>query len=258
MKTYKLGNKIKCIIRSTSAGFIGSQEMELGNQPYTVLKDIEASLVFEDNTSNAKSVFNKLTYSEDSLREITISNVELNDKILNLIFSKNEEKRCSTVENITIDHQQFQISTDVDEIFEVFVYNCNGELIAATDRLSLDDGSAGKITLSHSTFRHYWPERHLDLTEEALVFFDYKGRHGFNLTREYDWRNQEEYRYNSQYLTLDLIIEGNEDDTFNTSHIHIDRCALKVDKNMYFNRSINTVDLRFVVINDSENYITLN
>ena len=258
MKTYKLGNKIKCIIRSSSAGFIGSQEMELGNQPYTILKDVEASLVFEDSTSNVKTNFNKLAYSEDSLKEITISNVELNDKILNLIFSKNEEKRCSTVENITIDHKQFQISTNVDEIFEVFVYNYEGKLIAATDKINLTDSSASKITLNNTTFKHYWPERHLDIIEEGLVFFDYKGHHGFNLTREYDWRTQEDYRYRSQYLTLDLIIEGNEDDTFNTSHIHIDRCALKVDKNMYFNRSINSVDLRFVIINDSENYITLN
>ena len=92
MKTYKLGNKIKCIIRSFSAGKIGDQEMIFGNQPYTVLKDVEASLSFSDNTHNSKTSFVELAHNKDSLQEITFSNVELNDKILNLIFSKNKDK----------------------------------------------------------------------------------------------------------------------------------------------------------------------
>ena len=40
MKTYKIGNKVKCIIRSYSSGYIGETRMEYDNQPYTVLQDI--------------------------------------------------------------------------------------------------------------------------------------------------------------------------------------------------------------------------
>ena len=59
------------------------------------------------------------------------------------------------------------------------------------------------------------------------------------------------------YLTLDLIITGNADDELNASYIHINKCAIFVDKNMYFNNSLNAVDLKFKVINDGESYITL-
>ena len=237
MKTYKLGNKTKCIIRSFAAGRIGTQEMQYANQPYTVLKDVEASLTFTDRTGETKTSFVELSHNKDSLQEITISNVEINDKILNLIFSKNEDKPCSTMENVLIDHQTFQISTDTNKIYQVFIYNCDGELIAATGSLDLPNGSAEIITLSRSNFEFYDPRKHLGLTEDALVFYTYEGESSFKFNREDD-----------QYLTLDLILEGNADDDLNTSYIHINKCALKVNKNMYFNRSLNAVDLKFMIL----------
>ena len=244
MKTYKLGNKIKCIIRSFSAGKIGDQEMIFGNQPYTVLKDVEASLSFSDNTHNSKTSFVELAHNKDSLQEITFSNVELNDKILNLIFSKNEDKPCSTMENVNTIYQQFQISTDVEKIYQVFVYNCDGELLAATGEINLPNGSSEYINFKD--FDYYQPTKHTGLEEDALVFYTYEGSNSFKLKNE-----------NSQYLTLDLILEGNKDDELNKSYIHINKCELKVNKNMYFNRSLNAVDLKFIVINDDESYITL-
>ena len=244
MKTYKLGNKIKCIIRSCAAGKIGEQEMQYGNQPYTVLKDVEASFTFAEKNKTSKSTFNELQFSQDSLQEVTISNVELNDKILNLIFSKNEDKPCSIMENVNTIYQQFQISTDVDKIYQVFVYNCDGELLAATGEVDLPNGSSEYINLKN--FDYYQPTRHTGLEEDILVFYTYEGSNSFKLNNE-----------SSQYLTLDLILEGNKDDELNKSYIHINRCELKVNKNMYFNRSLNAVDLKFIVINDDESYITL-
>ena len=244
MKTYKLGNKIQCIIRSFSAGKIGDHEMIFGNQPYTVLKDVEASLSFFDNTHSYKTSFVELAHNKDSLQEITISNVELSDKILSLIFSKNEDKLCSTVENVNTIYQQFQISTDVDKIYQVFVYNCNGELLAATGEVTLPNGSSEYINFKE--FDYYEPTKHTDLEEDILVFYSYEGSNSFKLCNE-----------SSQYLTLDLILEGNKDDELNKSYIHINKCELKVNKNMYFNRSLNAVDLKFIVISDNESYITL-
>ena len=227
MKTYKLGNKTKCIIRSFSAGRIGEQEMQYDNQPYTVLKDVEASLTFVDKNVSSKSTFVDLSYNIDSLQEINISNVELNDKILNLIFSKNEDKLCSTMINCVAENNKIYITSPTDEIYQVFIYDVDGNLEQAYGVLNN-------------------MEVEVNRNEDYLVFFTYKGEKSFKINRS-----------ESLYLTLDLILEGNADNEINTSFIHINKCALKVNKNMYFNRSLNAVDLKFVVIDDNESYITL-
>lgn len=227
MKTYKLGNKTKCIIRSFSAGRIGEQEMQYDNQPYTVLKDVEASLTFVDKNISSKSTFVDLSYNIDSLQEINISNVELNDKILNLIFSKNEDKLCSTMINCVAENNKIYITSPTDEIYQVFIYDVDGNLEQAYGILNN-------------------MEVEVKRNEDYLVFFTYVGEKSFKINRS-----------ESLYLTLDLILEGNADDEINTSFIHINKCALKVNKNMYFNRSLNAVDLKFVIIDDNESYITL-
>ena len=227
MKTYKLGNKTKCIIRSFSAGRIGEQEIKYDNQPYTVLKDVEASLTFVDKNISSKSTFVDLSYNIDSLQEINISNVELNDKILNLIFSKNEDKLCSTMINCVAENNKIYITSPTDEIYQVFIYDVDGNLEQAYGVLNN-------------------MEVEVKRNEDYLVFFTYTGEKSFKINRS-----------ESLYLTLDLILEGNADDEINTSFIHINKCALKVNKNMYFNRSLNAVDLKFIVIDDNESYITL-
>ena len=227
MKTYKLGNKTKCIIRSFSAGRIGEQEMQYDNQPYTVLKDVEASLTFVDKNISSKSTFVDLSYNIDSLQEINISNVELNDKILNLIFSKNEDKLCSTMINCIAENNKIYITSPTDEIYQVFIYDVDGNLEQAYGVLNNMEVAVQR-------------------NEDYLVFFTYVGEKSFKINRS-----------ESLYLTLDLILEGNADDEINTSFIHINKCALKVNKNMYFNRSLNAIDLKFVVIDDNESYITL-
>ena len=227
MKTYKLVNKIQCIIRSFSAGKIGEQEMKYDNQPYTVLKDVEASLTFVDKNISSKTTFVDLSYNIDSLQEINISNVELNDKILNLIFSKNEDKLCSTMINCVAENNKIYITSPTDEIYQVFIYDVDGNLEQAYGVLNNMEVAVQR-------------------NEDYLVFFTYVGEKSFKINRS-----------ESLYLTLDLILEGNADDEINTSFIHINKCALKVNKNMYFNRSLNAVDLKFVVIDDNESYITL-
>lgn len=227
MKTYKLGNKTKCIIRSFSAGRIGEQEIKYDNQPYTVLKDVEASLTFVDKNISSKSTFVDLSYNIDSLQEINISNVELNDKILNLIFSKNEDKLCSTMINCVAENNKIYITSPTNEIYQVFIYDVDGNLEQAYGVLNN-------------------MEVEVKRNEDYLVFFTYVGEKSFKINRS-----------ESLYLTLDLILEGNADDEINTSFIHINKCALKVNKNMYFNRSLNAVDLKFIVIDDNESYITL-
>lgn len=227
MKTYKLGNKIKCIIRSFNSGFVGEEKMQYANQPYTVLKDVEASLSFTEINSNTKSTFVDLSYNIDNLQEITISNVELNDKILNLIFSKNEEKLCSSMQNCMAEDNKIYITAPTEEIYQVFIYDIDGNLEKA-----------------YGTLNNFIVD--VSRNEDYLVFFSYEGNKSYKLNRT---RNL--------YLTLDLILTGNADDELNTSFIHINKCAIRVNKNMYFNRNLNAVDLKFTVIDDNESYITL-
>ena len=226
MKTYKLGNKIKCIIRSFAEGELCGQHV-IANQPYTILKDVEASLTFKDFTKQGKHLFTELFYGEDSLQEVTISNVELTDKILSLIFSKQENNLCFTVENCLASDGQIFINPPSEHVCDVFIYDVDGQL-----ENHLDELNTNQINVLRN--------------EDYLVFYGFQVENSFNFNRQQE-----------QYLTLDLIIEGNVDDTLNYSFIHINKCALQVNKNMYFNRSLNAVDLKFIIIDDGKNYITL-
>ena len=238
MKTYKLGNKIDCIIRSFSPVKIGDDELLFSNQPYTVLKDVKASLNFKTSESGAKSRFSHLNYSVDTLDEVTISDVELNNKILNLIFSKNEDKTVSSMLNCEVENNRFYLPTSDSNIFQVFVYDVDGKLIAATG-----EWQKPEVILDEFEYK--------DISEygyngNCLVFYSSTGSVGYSINKN-----------ENIYLTLDLIITGNADDELNASYIHINKCSLSVDKNMYFNNLINAIDLKFKVIDDGESYITL-
>ena len=88
METYKLGNKINCIIRAYSTGSIGSTLIEYVNQPYSILKDVGATINFTDSNKNSsQGVRNLLAYNVSEIDSLNISNVLLTDKILNLLFN---------------------------------------------------------------------------------------------------------------------------------------------------------------------------
>lgn len=88
-------------------------------------------------------------------------------------------------------------------------------------------------------------------TSNYLVFYSYPGK-GYALNR-----NQ------NIYLTLDLEVEGNKGDTQNntdslyTYFLHLEKCSLSVDKNLYFTGNVNTVDLNFKILHSDEDYITI-
>ena len=126
------------------------------------------------------------------------------------------------------ENNKIYITAPTDEIYQVFIYDIDGKLEQAY-------GALNNMEVS------------VDRNEDYLVFFSYLGTESYKLNRK-----------ESLYLTLDLIIEGNSDDELNTSYIHVNKCYVKVDKNMYFNRALNAVDLKFIVIDDDESYITLN
>ena len=256
MKTYKLGNKINCIVRAYSKGKIGKFNIEFDNQPYTILKNVEASLTFTEKARDSKSVFTDLAYTSENLQEITLSNVELNDKVLNMVFSEKKHGAVSKHESLTMQEGLVYLKEfDNGEIAQIFIYNIDGELLAAAGSAKVQNG-----LVDCRNFEYYKPTRHKSLTEEIIIFYSYE-KDCFKFTRDID-------REENKYFILDLILEGNteenEEDTPTTSFIHIGKCAVRINKNMYFNRSLNAVDLKFIIVDnvinkddDNESYIIL-
>ena len=256
MKTYKLGNKINCIVRAYSKGKIGKFNIEFDNQPYTILKNVEASLTFTEKARDSKSVFTDLAYTSENLQEITLSNVELNDKVLNMVFSEKKHGAVSKHESLTMQEGLVYLKEfDNGEIAQIFIYNIDGELLAAAGSAEVQNG-----LVDCRNFEYYKPARHKSLTEEIIIFYSYE-KDCFKFTRDID-------KEENKYFILDLILEGNteenEEDTPTTSFIHIGKCAVRINKNMYFNRNLNAVDLKFIVVDntvnkddDNESYIIL-
>ena len=236
METYKLGNEIKCIIRSYTAGPIGNTVALYDNQPYTILKDVSATIRFKDVDSNiGKGAKYLLSYNANEIEDIQISNVLLTDKVLNLIFSNSDIKLCTVAENFESDSNgDIFISCPQNIIYDVFTYNEDGELEK--------DSSYINFNLSESNLKVSKPNA------SYMIVYSYEGQNAVSLTAP-----------NHQYVTLDLELIGNIDDETNHMFIHLDKCGLKADKNLYFNSSVNQVDLTFRVINDeiTDNYIVL-
>ena len=230
MSTYKLGNKITGIIRAYSSGKIGDMVMDYNNQPYTIVKSVNANLSFVDIDVNAKSSFNQLAYNNSKLSQIQINDVTLNDKILNLIFLKSEAKLVSKVENqVADDNNLIYLTPIANEVYQVFVYNSNGELDKAIGMQNTDE----PIVVSEPN-------------KDYLICYQYEALKGYSLDKP-----------ENMYFTLDLLVIGNKEDNTSNMNIHIEKCALKIDKNMYFNQHSNAVDLTFTVLDTSENYIAL-
>lgn len=228
MKTYKLGNKVDCIIRSFSSGKIGDMQFQYGNQPYTILKDVNASLNFQKDNTNSSARYNVLSFNAENLKEVVLYDVEINDKILKLIFPKEEEKLASVFINCFPSEDGYiYLNFPTEEVYQVFIYDVNGNLEKAFGTLS-----DRKIKVN--------------LNEDYLVFYSYPTNNNYNFKRD-----------ENLYLTLDMIVTGNTDDSLSKSYIHINKCAVQIDKNLSFNNTSNNVDLRFIVLEDGENYISL-
>lgn len=243
MKNYKLGNQVTVIIRSYSDDtFIGNQYIEHANQPYTIIKSAEANLSFKNITSTAKTTFNHLAYTHMKPSQLSISNVTINDKILNLIFHKNqtEEPHLFTkLENVTStqDNKIYfgQLNTTLKN---VFIYDSEGKCKYEPE-------------LNNNSYK-------VDKSEQPyLVCYQYESTTSFSLDQN-----------NNHYYTIDLLLTSNQkefnkkefsenDNTINST-IHLEKCALEINSDMSFAQNSNAVDLKFIVLDDNlENYITL-
>lgn len=238
MKNYKLGNQVTVIIRSYSDDtFIGDQYVEHANQPYTIIKSAEANLSFKNITSTAKTTFNHLAYTHIKPSQLSISNVTINDKILNLIFHKNqttEPHLFTKIENVISSEDEKIYFGQLDKTLKnVFIYDSEGNCKYEPEL------NANSYPVDKSG-------------QPYLVCYQYESTISFSLDQN-----------NNHYYTIDLLLTSNQkefgenDNTINST-IHLEKCALEINSDMSFAQNSNAVDLKFIVLdNDLENYITL-
>ena len=244
MKNYKLGNQVTVIIRSYSDDtFIGDQYIEHANQPYTIIKSAEANLSFKNITSTAKTTFNHLAYTHMKPSQLSISNVTINDKILNLIFHKNQTAAphlFTKLENVTSSQDKKIYFGQLNTILKnVFIYDSEGNCKYESEL------NANSYPVDKSG-------------QPYLVCYQYESTTSFSLDQN-----------NNHYYTIDLLLTSNQkesgendntiknDNTINST-IHLEKCALEINSDMSFAQNSNAVDLKFIVLdNDLENYITL-
>lgn len=231
MTTYKLGNKVKAILRAYSPGKIGSVDITYNMQPYTILDTTDAQVIFRDNNVSAKSTQSTqsfINYNVDFIDSVQLNNVKLTDKILNLIFTEDSEPLHPMIHNLTSNEDRYIYLPISEEVYQVFVYNVDGELEAAYDTLTQN-----YIIVDNPNTNY-------------LIIYLRSAKKGYFLNR-----------LRNITLALDLEITGNENDSTETFWMHFDKCSLSVNKNLYFNNGINTVDLQLKVLKSDNDYITL-
>lgn len=232
MNTYKIGNKVNCIIRSYSLDPIGSYVFTYKNEPYTVLKDIAAQITYASQHRDLTSTQTVLSFDHDFVSDIYLSDVKINDKILNLIYEPNTTtKLANTFKNyMSDDNATIYLDNTADTIYQVFIYN-----------------QAGVLEEAYGTLSTTTPLVVQQANSNYLICYSYECATSVNLNR-----------MNNYYVTLDLEVLGNENDQTQTMWIHLDKCALSVDKRLDFNDTLNTIDLHFKSIqSDDISYLTI-
>jgi hypothetical protein len=231
METYKMGNKVKAIIRAWCAGKIGDYTLQYKNEPYLILDNVELQLYYRNRQAESRDgISSVIAYNADSISEVHINHIPISDKILNLIYSKNEEKLCNVVENHQSDEEnKVYLNSPQSNVYQVFIFS-NGEMVQAYGTYDVSEG----LTV---------PQPDTNYT----ICYSYEGDVSVNLNRPENY-----------YVILDFEITGNINDQTAPMWIHIEKCCPVYSKQFNFNSDINTVDLRFRVIEDgtTNNYIT--
>ena len=232
MEQYKLGNRVRVIIRAWSAGKIGDYTLTYQNEPFLILDDIEMKMGYRNKVSESSSAQDTLlSYNIDSVSEVEISDIPISDKILSLIYSKNEIKLCNVVENCTSDEdKKIYLTSPRSKIYQVFIFK-EGRMIQAYGELDVTNG----IDVPQAD-------------ESYTVCYSYEGEISVSLSRPENY-----------YVSLDFEITGNINNSTSHMWIHLDKCSPVATKQLSFGEKTNTIDLIFRVINDNStnNYITL-
>lgn len=119
---YEFGSVCDVVIRCNSVRTIGNKTYA-ANEPYTMLKDVYCSLGYRSNNSSAEAKQNIGASRDGIIDSITISNIELTEKLCNLIAIKKQEKTTKGIYYLGVaeDGKIFLPSTPCDD--NIFVYD---------------------------------------------------------------------------------------------------------------------------------------
>ena len=229
MTTHKIGNQINCVIRAYSCNPIGTYQPQYDGEPYTIIQGENGLINFDTQATNMEGVDVVGSYSTEKIKTLSIYNVTLTDKILNLIYSKNE--------GFSVTYHEKLFSTEDKKIY-----------------LTKGLGKTKKMV-----FIYYSPDKQAPVLEQALSTAE---GDELEVNHAEGWYNVV-YEVISNHLysldtrknvcvSLDITSVSNEDDNTTETHIHIDKAVVQVNKTLYFNSKANAVDLTFIVIHDKD------
>lgn len=231
MVTYKIGNKVKAIIRSFSACKIGDVDLQYDNQPYTFINEVDAFLSFSSNDSKSQTDEGiVLAFNHDTLKEVRLNNVPMTNRILQLVYKDNPDKLFAVQEWYESDNdKKIYLNLPTSEVYQVFVYNEDGVLEQAFGTLSEDAIKVNEANTKYS------------------IYYSYIAEKSFYLDKPENF-----------YITIDLECIGNENDGTQPMSIHIEKCMLACNKNISLRSSgTNTIDLIGTVIHTGKDFITI-
>ncbi len=230
MYFYKIGNMSDVILRSVDASAIGSHKIKYDYEPYTILKDKEIEINFKSITKELKGSTNVLQFNQDYPEELVVKNVELNDKILNLLYKQTAEGICTEYQNCVSDEEGIIYLNNIkDHYYQIFIFNEEGNLESAYGEST---ESQFKVENTNSSY---------------LIVYGFMGEKNYTICP-----------IENIYFSIDIISKSNSDDVTLPTYYHFDKCALEITKDMYFNNNANTVDLKFKILDLDNSTISLN
>lgn len=237
MTTHKIGNQVTCVIRAYDSTPIGDYKVSYNNEPYTIIKGENAAATFVSESIDMMSRDRNGAYANEKIDSITIYNVTLTDKILNLIYLKNKEVSITfTEELLSSEDKKLFLSKGLGKQKKlVFIFDADDSSKAPILEKAIETLKADEDVIEVDKANAYYFVVYEIITNKAYSLDDRK----------------------SMYVALDLMTISNTDDKTSNTWLHIDKAIVKVNKNMYFNTKANAVDLTFSVVRDSktENYL---
>lgn len=227
MKQIKIGNRIKnLIIRNASSMPLaeGDPEPICDNQPYTILSDIDAEFEFEYLTSTQSTWHNVLHYSNYKLSSILLKKVPLTDKIMNLLFKRQDNLTGSLIEDVISDYEGHiflnKVSSD-SQVRNMFIFDANGNIEA------LENIYPEEVVLKPNT--------------NYKIIYELGNFTGWSFNKN----------NRNIYLNLDMETVSNNNDSTSKFFIHADKCSVEVEHSLHFTEELSYIDIKVIVLGDS-------
>ena len=233
MATYKIGNQVDCVIRAYNSAPIGEYKITYDHEPYTIIKGENGLISFSSDNTDFSSKERNGGYATEKIDSFSLYNITLTDKILNLIYCKNE--------GFSITFHEKLLSGDDKKIYFSNGFGKTKKMVF----IYYSDDSAAELENAYSTIEDDYIE-----VEHENAYYNIVYEVITNSTYSLNKRN-------NVYVSLDISTISNEDDNTSKVWLHIDKAIVRVNKTLYFNKNANAVDLTFSVINDdtTTNYI---